>query len=166
MEDIYLTPELKAYYMKDFTENVLNCQDDFWKLDADLINALTAINENKNIQTLYSKRHSHQKPIGSDESYIMFAYTREVEQQLFKQIIPDITAKHCWSVGFDETTCYYAFRYPEPKAEAVESGVGLACTEDKSYFNISRIRIYLTSHAVEKHNEFWADITAALSAVC
>ncbi len=162
MKDIHLTPQLKAYYMKDFTENVLACDND-WKLDQDLADLLVEINRNSNVQTLYSKRYNQQKRFADDESYIMFAYTEQVEQKLFKRIIPEITSKHCFSEGFDETACYYTFTYPVSESENLESGIGLGCTNDKDYFNISRIRIYLISHDIEKHKEFWGDVTEMLA---
>ena len=52
IDDIYLTLDKKTYYMEDFTKVKVNT---YWPLDKDIELYLVLINNNKLIQTLYSK---------------------------------------------------------------------------------------------------------------
>ncbi|MEY3498420.1 MAG: hypothetical protein RL308_89 [Bacteroidota bacterium] len=162
MKVIHLFPELKDYYMKDFTENVLTYDSEFWELDEGLKEILIKINVNENVQTLYSKRYSSGKHMNEHESYLMFTYSSNVEQKLFKELIPEITTKYSCGIGYDNTTCFYTFTYPEKESNNNASNINLACIKDGNYFNVNHIKMYLQSYSLEKHDEFWDDITRML----
>lgn len=160
MEDIYLTPELKTKYMIDFNEKVLTCEKESWKLDDGVRDFLIRINTNPHIQTTYSKRHQFNSFSAEHESYLKFTYTSDVEQQIFKSFLPDVTATYCW--GSDDDKSYYQFYYPKLEEDDYETNIDLGCTKDGSYFNVNQIKLYLQSYSTDVHQRFWEDITKRL----
>ncbi|MBL4861788.1 MAG: hypothetical protein JKY09_02065 [Crocinitomicaceae bacterium] len=167
MEDIYLTLESKEYYLKDFNENVLTCKDNTWRLDQGLRDLLIKINTNGNFQTLYSKLHSDKKlPTSRNDSYIQFAYKKDVEQKLFKGVLPRITKKYC---GFaDDTKCFYDFLFPHENynyRDKESAIINLGCLSDENYFKINHIRLFFNSDSVKKHDLFWQEVCEELTAI-
>ena len=52
-DDLYLSDELKQYYMTDFEKLLTYKKSDFWDIDDGLINILVKINNSQNVQTIY-----------------------------------------------------------------------------------------------------------------
>lgn len=146
--------------MNDFNNNVLNYKDEFWKLDEGIVNKLILINQNQKIQTLYSKNWHMGKMSNSGESYLMFTYTEDLEEKLFKNLIPKLNFLH----NIQEiSNLFYQFEYP--KVEYSESIVNLGCCRDKGYFNVNRICLNFYSHDFSKHNEFWDSLVQEFSSI-
>ena len=55
-DDLYLTDELKQYYMTDFEQLLAYKKSDFWDIDHGLADVLVKINDSPNLQTIYSKK--------------------------------------------------------------------------------------------------------------
>lgn len=160
MLDIYLDKAKKKTYMESF-HALLNCKLDFWQLDPGLQDIMIHINENEYVQTLYSKKHGLNDFNGHD-SYLKFCYYKEIELHLFRIIIPDlILSYNCRP----DTCLYYDFYIPETNGNTKDNDnkLGLACTDDKDYFYINHLAIFLQSPDLEIHNDFWKDIEEKLS---
>lgn len=164
----YLTPELKSHYMNDFINNVLTCDADFWTLDQDVKDSLIAINQNPNVQTLYSMKSVWipGKSDAKNESYLKFAYSQNVEMELFKVFLPQITMMYCFNdLSGNDSRCYYKFDYPHInmnfKAEK-DRICNMGCLSNKDYFQINHIELTLKSHSKEKHDKFWNDVQNGL----
>lgn len=159
--DKYLTPERKAYYMQDF-EKLLTYEADFWKLDDGLKEILERINTNPRIQTLYSQRYYPGKTVNPDRSYLRFTYAREVEQTLFKQLIPELVERFVTS--FD-TWCYYGFSYPKDNGvyDPEQSTEAPGCLSNPDYFRINQIDLHLESASLSEHLVFWESLAEKLS---
>jgi hypothetical protein len=160
MQNIYLDKAKKKYYMDDFNA-LLNLTIEFWKLDNGLKDILIKINTNENIQTLYSKRHGL-NDFFDDDSYLMFSYYEEVELQLFRFILPDLILRYN---NRPKSTLYYVFSFPNVNSNFADStnNLGLGCTDDKNYFFINHLSIYLKSSVLDIHNEFWIELEDKLS---
>lgn len=162
--DKYLTPELKSYYMKDFEEKVIPNTDSSWKLDEGILEYLKKINENPMIQTLYSKKFGPSSSmLSSSKSYLYFTYAEEVEDVLFKDLIPVILSRY--SSKDEESVCYYGFDYPELRMDDHDVVIDLGCTKDGKYFNVNNIQINFINDYPEKHNEFWEYISMNLASI-
>jgi hypothetical protein len=160
MQNIYLNKSKKKYYMDDF-HVLLNCELEFWKLDAGIKEILIQINSNENIQTLYSKKHGLNN-FHDDDSYLRFCYKREIELQLFRFLLPDLILKfNCRP----DTCIYYDFSFPKENINCNDDThkLGLGCTDDKDYFQINHLSICLNSKDIEIHDEFWMDLKIKLS---
>jgi len=149
---MYLNPELKKWYLEDF-ERLLNLDDDYWNIDSIFLqDILVKINENNNIQTLYSKLDEQ------DESYLFFTYSSDVELKLFRFIIPQLLSVN---PGL-------SYEYLPPRINlntGLNNGVELACVTDINYFNVHQIRLGLVSKIPIDHKKFWNLIKNLLSQV-
>lgn len=146
--------------MKDFC-NLLNCKMEFWMLDEKLKDVLVNINTNEYIQTLYSKRYNLNN-FNGNESYLKFCYYKKLELQLFRFVLPDLV------VSFNlkpDTILIYDFSFPNENLNYTENSdnLGLGCTDDKDYFNINHISIFLKSPDLDVHNDFWKEIETKLT---
>jgi len=160
MIDIYLDKEKKIKYM-DYFQTLLNCKLEFWQLDNGLQDILIQINANEYVQTLYSKRHGINDSV-SEESYLEFCYYKEVELQLFRFVLPYFISKYN---SRPDTILYYDFFLPKENYNCVynNNDLGLGCTDDKDYFLINHLAVYLESPDLEIHNEFWNDLKEKLT---
>src|SRR5690606_22240948 len=140
MKNKYLTSTLKSKYLLDF-DKLLQETDGFWGIENEFLKEkLIRINRSSNIQTLYSK-YGNKHP--SDWiSYLQFAYTKKVEPTLFKVVIPGLLYNFNQN-GSDESVCYYEFHKPSVRPKQTKSRFDLACIDDKNYFNINSIKIFL-----------------------
>lgn len=150
--NIYLDETRKKIYMSDFN-NLLNCEMEFWRLDENLKDALVNINTNKYVQTLYSKRHNR-NDFTDKESYLKICYCQEIELKLLRIVVPDLV------LSFNqrpETILYYDFSFPQENGNYAENSnnLGFACTDNKDYFRINHISIYLNSPDLNIHDDFW-----------
>jgi len=160
IQDIYLDKAKKKNYM-DYFRALLNCKLEFWQLDLGLQDILIQINANECLQTLYSKKHGL-NDLYDEDSYLKFCYYKEVELQLFRFILPDlISSYNCRP----DTALYYDFSFPKVNENCMEDAnkLGLGCTDDKDYFYINHLAIYLKSPDLEIHNNFWKDLEVKLS---
>lgn len=165
---IFLTEESKKEYMKDFNQNVLTCDDEFWDLDEGLKELLIEINKNPNIQTLYSKRYNRAKTTFDYKSYIRFTYTEEVEEKLLKHIIPTWLMMYSNFRSSSNDTCIYRFDEPHENTNARDgapSKFNLACLNNNQYFNVNTIDIQMNSYDFKCHDRFWNDVTEALKSL-
>lgn len=158
--DKYLTPEGKAYYIQDF-EKLLTYEADFWKLDDGLKEILERINANPKVQTLYSQRYFPGKTTNPDRSYLRFAYAQEVEQTLFKKIIPELVER--FVASFD-TWCYYGFSYPKDNLvyDAEKGSDAPGCLTNPDYFRVNQIDLHLESASLAEHLVFWETLAEKL----
>jgi hypothetical protein len=160
--DIYLTSNLKTYYANDFTNNVLTCSDSFWKLSPDIVEILNAINQNENVQTLYSHKKQFDK-IDINDSSLTFTYTKEIELKIFREIVPYLLA--CFST-VDDSKFSYLFYHPEIKDTSGAHNVcNLASVVDGNYFNVNRLWFNLSSDKKEIHDKFWDDLKNKLGQI-
>ena len=159
----YLTQAKKDYYMEDFNENVLTCENDSFALDAGTKAHLTLINENHNLQTLYSQKKSR-----DDYSYIKFAFRQEVENVLFREVIANLTRAYSSRLDNCQTSCYYTFIEPHKNANLrgiIDGRCHMACELDDDYFMINHIAIHMHSRCETDHKSFWEQLAAELSEV-
>ena len=68
MNEIYLSKQSKKIYLEDFERLLLN-DNPFWNIDEEIKSYLIKINNNENIQTLYSNYGTNNNILGS---YIEF----------------------------------------------------------------------------------------------
>jgi hypothetical protein len=138
---MYLTPELKAYYQKDFTENVLPCTDRNWKLHQDLVDLLIQTNKNDNIQTIYSKKSDR-----SDEpSYLYFSANKIGEKQLFELAI----------ILTNEIKDSYFMVMPPNNKGFGDKKVVMGCNTNKDFFNVKVFAFQVDSRNLKHHKLFW-----------
>jgi hypothetical protein len=158
-DDLYLDEDKKSYYMLDFKNLLAYNGSDFWDIDNDLSNLLININQNKNLQTLYSKRFE----IKNDsfgvtrKSYLKVAYTKAIEEKLYNSLLKI-------QETFGDEAILEA-QLPE-KENSNTSGVktfGIACIDDIEYFNIHVFKIELESYEIASHEEFWKLLENKLS---
>ena len=138
---MYLTPELKAYYQKDFTENVLPCTDKNWKLHPELVDLLKQINKNENIQTIYSKKSDR----NVEPSYLYFSANKVGEKQLI-----DLAVKLTNQV---KDACFMIL----PPNEKVygDKKVIMGCNTNKDFFNVKVFAFQILSKNLKNHKLFW-----------
>lgn len=160
MEDIYLTRNLKEYYMVDFDSNVLTSSDEFWALDNGLKDLLIQINKNIHVQTLYSKKRQFGGMLDMLGSYIQIAYTGDVELKIFREIIPYFLV--CYNTK-DQSKFNYMFLPPVVSSDDNLNELDLGCLTDINYFNINSIRFELESDDKEIHDKFWVDLGTKLA---
>jgi len=159
--DLYLTDKSKRYYLEAL-EEVKNCKDDFWDLDEEIEGFLETINKNPLVQTIYSKYNSTGF---TKESYLKFAYSKEVELKLFRTLIPELLICHSDNKNFAELL--YTFSFPDKRDGVLEkdSRLKLRCVDDPDYFYINNIRVAFNSDHKEEHINFWKDISKKLSEI-
>ena len=165
MNDIYLTKELKEYYLDDFVRNLIPCANPSWKLDGNLLSSLKKINVNPNIQTLYSKRSSFTNPI-DNSSYLEFTYFREVELVIFREIFPPFVT--IFNDGSYGTKCIYAFNPPMDNSvfsETTDSSCLIGCRVNPDYFRVNHVKITLEANDPNLHEKFWKRLEEELSAL-
>jgi hypothetical protein len=144
----FLTPELKAYYMSDFTENVLNCKDPFWKLDDNLLYILTNINANQNVQTLYSRRFNSEEDTNV-ASLLWILVSKNINLELWKEFQKECLRNHE----------LYACKYEPKIKQNMLKHIPIGCMQDNTYFNSGVIQIYINSESLVEHDIFWNTIT-------
>lgn len=147
----YLTPELKAFYLKDFIENVIPCTDDYWALDNGIKEQLININKSQDIQTLYSKKCVN-LDIDESTSYIIIAITKDYEPKLnrfIKAMKPKYKTFECF---YSAANTDYA---PDPWSPEVDK---MSCMSNNKHFGIGHYVIQISSRKLLKHEEFWKDL--------
>lgn len=160
MENIYLDDDLKKLYMLDF-ESLLNFKCDFWELSPKILASLKNINKSSNVQSLYSSYY--ESDCFGKVSYLEFAYSKNIELQLLRFIIPYIVKK--FNYYDDYTKCYFDFLEPQdnPNFKEGEPVMGIGSTDNINYFMINRIRITLNSDIDLVHDKFWRILEEELS---
>ncbi|MDY0142022.1 MAG: hypothetical protein RBR97_09020 [Bacteroidales bacterium] len=163
MTDIYLNQELKAKYMADF-ENVLKVTNESWKLSEKIRQYLIKINENPKIQTLYSKFPEGKHELDHNESYLKFAYSKDIELKLFREFLPVFVGKYN---QLKNSTFNYMFREPHinPNYDGEKSEIDIACLNDPDYNMVNNIRLVLKCSSKNIHDEFWEFVTGKLSEI-
>lgn len=162
--DIFLTEGRKKKYMSDFKNNVLNCKDEFWGLDQGLENLLQSINENKLVQSLYSKKHYDGKEDSSGESYLKFCFHKDVELKIFREILPAalITFNRVEDYG-ECSKCFYMYDRARGIKPNGNSKIELGCLNEGDFFSINSIQIYLQTEKLELHVQFWSFLERELT---
>lgn len=157
MDEIYIDSKSKDYYYSDFNENVLTETNEFWKLNEIIKPYLIELNNCKTIQPLYSKFPCNDN-FGSDsESYIKFGYTEDIELYLFRIIIPYFISKYN---KLFESKFYYLFIKPKDNPNFIKnSKFKSGCNSNPDYFRINHIHFFYENQNIEKHKEFWEDLT-------
>jgi hypothetical protein len=158
MSNIFLSPDLKKYYMDDFTKNVLTCTDEFWGISNDIKDILIKVNENQKVQSIYSHKQTF-NDWGMKPSYIDIAFTQDIELTIFRDIIPYFQA--CYNTD-DHNKFNYYYSYPKSDEDVKEkNGTNdLASRTDKDYWKINNIRFELTTNSKDVDDKFWQDIQA------
>jgi ribosomal protein L33 len=163
MNEIYLTEELKKWYMDDF-QNLLKIDKEFWEIDnADLKSILIKINQNESIQTIYSKYKNNSNFIDK-LSYLKFCYTENIELKLFREIIPFFITKYNGEFEYSPSVCDYDFFLPKTNANFNENSSihGMNCIDSNDYFKVNHISLNLETEKIDLHKEFWDDLTTKL----
>jgi hypothetical protein len=138
---MYLTPQLKEYYQKDFTENVLPCTDVNWKLHPKLIDLLVQINKNDNIQTIYSKKSE----VKYEPSYLYVSANKVGEKQLF-----ELGVKLTEQI---KDTCFMVMS-PNDKKYG-DSEIVMGCNTNDQYFNVKVFAFQIYTKKLKNHKLFW-----------
>lgn len=164
----FLTTDTKKKYMDDFNNNVLTCKDSYWGIDSGLKDILININQNKNVQTLYSKKYKGYPSVGTHPikgtsencSYLYVAFSEEITQLKIERIKQVMDS--CFGDGF--------FMAVSQKQEidinefgSCEGGNKMSFFLDKSYFNIANICFTFESNNKYAHNYFWSELNRQLS---
>lgn len=162
-----MTKELKDYYQKDFLNNVEPCNDSYWKLDQGVLDYLVKINKNSSVHSLYSKMFSPNDSsfIIDQESYLRFAFKQEVENLLFREIIPRILM--CANLS-TEGKCFYQFEAPKDNLNYSELYTGplqMGCVINPDYFRVNSIKLLFNSKRSADHVIFWDIISNELVAL-
>lgn len=124
---------------------------EFWNIDNELANVQIKINQNENLQTLYSKRFEMKTDsFGvSRTSYLKIAYRKLIKEILYNSL-KEIQE------SFDDEVILEA-KLPQkenPNTRDVKT-FGIACIDDAEYFNIHSFKIELESYEIISHEEFW-----------
>ena len=145
----YLTPELKEYYMKDFNNNVLKCEDEFWDLDEGLEDILIKINKSDKIQTLYSRRFTGDlgKNGDNDVSTLWILLSEEGDNGRFAEFIDEC--------GSNIRLFEFMYCPPEYLVQNMDKTINIGCMQDGDYFNSGAIMIRMCGD-MEDHNLFWS----------
>ena len=165
MEQQYLTPERKAYYLRDFNENVLTEAHEFWKLGSASTALLTALNAKPTIQTLYSRYYPESSKRSFDkDSYLTLAYAKELELPLFRDVLPALLQAY---KSQDYVGLYYYHQPPKDNANYRdgESNFKMGCITDPDYFRINHVCIYFDHWQDDQHASFWSDLKERLLAL-
>ena len=139
-----LTPQLKAYYMADFIQNVLPCKDEFWKLDEGLANLLTRINMSDNIQTLYSRRRTYVND-RNRVSMLWVLISKDVKNSTLNSFIRECKEK---LADFQCTPVTDIMQNLNPT-------IPMNCMTDSEYFKNGAIMIAVNSPVQHNHEVFW-----------
>ena len=139
-----LTPELKAYYMADFEQNVLPCRDEFWKLDDGLADLLIRINKSNNIQTLYSRRRIYANDKNCVSS-LWILVSKDVKNSTIKKFVKECNEK---LVNFQ---CIPV----EDIVQNLKPEISMNCMTDSNYFNNGAVMISVKSPIQHNHELFW-----------
>lgn len=159
-DDFYLNQERKSYYMEDF-KNLLSYNDsDFWAIDNDTLrNILININQNENLQTLYSKSldSDANSYLVSCNSYLVVAYAKEVKEKLNKSLVE--------IQDFFGGEAIVEVELPQKENPNTKGAklFGIACIDDIGYFNIHCFKIELKSKNIASHKKFWQLLEKSLS---
>lgn len=189
-EGIYLHEELKAKYKDDFINNVLKCErSSTHKLDEGLAKILEKINENKNIQTLYSCRYFPKENLEENEidtrdyeSYLEFCYSEAVWTKLKNELLPKLEAdftlladeKGIWDMGCinymeEKPRDNPNMKYKPNIGSSITSLCSCGAFNDINYFRVNHIRVTLTSKHIELYEElndfFWGFLKDNLSKI-
>lgn len=147
-----LTPELKAYYMADFEQNVLNCEDDFWQLDNGLKDLLININSSPNIQTLYSRKRNDKNDTNI-YSFLWVLISKNVSDAKVNNFIRDAKSK------LYDFNCQPVKRLTQNK----EKHIKMNCINDSNYFKNGAIIMQVVTPEQNEHDAFWKIIKKHLT---
>jgi hypothetical protein len=147
-----LTPELKAYYMADFVDNVLECKDEFWKLDEGLKDLLVKINVRDNIQTLYSRKRTYVND-KNRTSFLWILISKDVTNAKMNNFIADARKK------LPDFECVFAKDIVQNR----DMNIKMDCINDPKYFENGAIMISLTTPVQFNHERFWSIIEKHLT---
>jgi hypothetical protein len=146
---MHLTPELKEYYQKDFTDNVLPCKDEVWALHPSLIDLCQEINKNEHIQTIFSRK----APKGEQTSYLYFSADK-VGVKLLENLFDKLTDVSDF--------VFYNVREPEQYQSKYVGSLEMSCLKDKNYFNVDVHCFTLISTDTHEQKKFWRTIKKCL----
>jgi hypothetical protein len=148
---VYLTKEIKEYYMNDFTNNVVNCSDEFWGLDEGLLKICTDINKNDNVQTLYSRRCLKD----NDENNISFLWIMISEQA-------DVDKINTFIRTLKRQHKFHTFMPTKMEINGLLPDIKIGATQDINYFQHGVIEVRIESKKLKEHNLFWETIARHL----
>lgn len=164
MEEIYLDQTKKSYYLKDFNENVLTEIDPFWKLCETIKPHLIELNSLDNIQPIFSKYPDNRNSLSRNESYLTFAYSKDIELHLYREILPFFIVRFN---NLGESKFYYAFSEPKDNIlysdEPSEFKQG--CLTNPDYFRINQIRLSFECVTKATHDIFWTELVKNLKEI-
>lgn len=158
MDEIYLDSNSKEYYYSDFKENVLTETNEFWKLNETIKPYLIELNNCRKIQPIFSKFPDNDNSLSNFESHINFAYTKDLELNLFREIIPYFVYQY--NQPFESRFHYSFFKPKDNIIFRKESKFKLGCILNQNYFRINHLNFVYENHNNDKHIEFWKDITS------
>jgi hypothetical protein len=142
---MYLTPQLKEYYQKDFTENVLPCKDEEWALHPSLVDLCKQINKNPNIQTIFSRKAKK----GEEWSYLFFS-ANEVGEKLLEKLADKLNDK-----GLLEA---YYVNEPREYISGSNGSIEMGCLTNVNYFNVNVYCFEFISYDKLRQKQFWREI--------
>jgi hypothetical protein len=143
---IYLTKEIKEYYMNDFTNNVVNCSDEFWDLDEGLLEICTDINKNDNVQTLYSRRCLKNND-ENEASFLWLMISEQADVDKINTFIRTCKREHK----------KFQFDYKHITAE-LDPDIKMGAMQDINYFQYGVVVVRIDSNKLKEHNLFWETI--------
>lgn len=157
-DDLYLTDELKQYYMTDFRQLLAYKKSDFWDIDDGLADVLVKINDSPNLQTIYSKKLTpKQDSFGTlRNSYLYLIYRKTIKKKLLSSL-QEIARSFKDEITIEERA---------PKANPQKSNdklKGIGCIDNQNYFNVNHLKIELISFDIKEHERFFKELENKLS---
>jgi len=152
----------RKYYDQAF-DHILNCDENFWKVDGGLTDNILLINSNNHIRTMYSKRGMDPVSTIKPLSYLEFCYSEQSKQKLIDNILPELSQKFNTN-----PRCSFLYSLERPKIKENEENDVHPCLKyisDPMYWNINHIRVELKGGNINMHSEFWDDLTQLLSQI-
>lgn len=152
--DIFLTPELKSYYLAELNK-AKQIKDKDWDIDKGLIHILDEINLNPNIQTILSKRSEN---LNRDNvSYLHLAHTKESYHNLNNAL------ENVKSIMMNQGTCggdlfYLASNNYKAKTTYKGKHTLDVLSNTERYTNINCFIIEMYSFEPKDHNLFWDEL--------
>lgn len=127
---MYLTPELKSYYLKELEAVEQLPEGDFWALDNGTHKALAAINAHSDYQTIYSKRFAYPSdgtlPLFYN-SYIDIAFSERAQLELQNTLDRIASEFHPQS---------RSVKLLHPETNSIDEHSDIGCRANPDYFRI------------------------------
>lgn len=159
--NIYLTPELKEFYKKDFINNVLPEMNEFWGVPDSINEYLIQLNESIKIQPLYSCFPDNPN---KKNGYLKFAYIQEVEQIINDRVIPELTVA-LKDIKYGKFEAEFCMPRDNGNYRDGESNFKMSCITNPNHFRINHFDFKFVGYGRTIQSTFWQEMTKLLIAL-